>query len=148
MNVFPLIYFNNYFNIKRRGSQSIIANGIRLLSYNVTNSHRKKRFSELKGRNRTNPSYKTSRGIGINSVWVDTSPDRFARRGWRLKSRNPEFDFRRCSLNETPTCWSQDEDPTELLVRDWKTSGITKKKKKYIKADCVSRADGRRFSLW
>lgn len=36
------------------------------------------------------------------------------------------FSARRCSLNETPT-W--DEGPPELLVRDWKTSGITKKKK-------------------
>lgn len=139
------MYFDNYFNIKRRGSQSISAAYRIRFRVTFTNSHRRKRFPELKARNRTNPSYKTSRRIGINFVWVDTSLGRFTRRGWRSKSRNPEFDFR-----HDHTRWMKPRPAgpgMRAQVARPRLENVWDYEKKRAKADCVSQADGRRLSL-
>lgn len=92
-----------------------------------TNSHRRKRFFRIESP-KSDKSIVQNLARDRNQVRMGWHiPGRFARRGWRSKSRNPEFDFRPCSLNETPTYRSRDEGPSRSFEIG-KCLGLRKKK--------------------
>lgn len=81
-------------------------------------------------------------------LWVDTSHGRFARRGWRSKARNPEFDF--STRSERPplngfTAVTAAERRDEGSSKIGKRLGLRKKKEGEERPRRIAyRADGRR----